>query len=98
MIHGQLSKRYHVLLIVIEAERFIDGLPENPGIDVWQALLGACSINGDSKWEKYATDQLTFAAPESPTPYILLSNMYSSEGRWKERARTIKRMSEKEWQ
>ena len=79
--------------LVIEAKWFIDGLPENPGIDVWQPLLGASSINGDSKWEKYATDQLILAAPESPTPYFLLSNMYSSEGRWKERARTIKRMS-----
>nr|POF16102.1 pentatricopeptide repeat-containing protein [Quercus suber] len=39
-------------------------------------------------------DQLFSAAPESPAPYVLLSNIYSSEGRWKERARTIKRMRE----
>ncbi|KAM4119177.1 hypothetical protein ACJW30_03G039900 [Castanea mollissima] len=38
-------------------------------------------------------DQLFSAAPESPAPYSL-SNIYSSERRWKERARTIKRMRE----
>jgi len=77
-----------------EAKNFIEGLPENPGIDVWQALLGACSIHGDSEMGKYAADQLFLAAPESPAPYVLLANIYSSERRWKDRARTIKRMKE----
>ena len=75
-----------------EAKKYIEGLPENPGIDVWQALLGACSIHGDSEMGKYAADQLFLAAPESPAPYVLLANIYSSERRWKDRARTIKRM------
>ncbi|KAG6702122.1 hypothetical protein I3842_07G018600 [Carya illinoinensis] len=77
-----------------EARKFIEGLPENPGLDIWQALLGACSIQGDSEMGKYAADQLLLAAPESSAPYILLANIYSSEGRWKERARTIKRMKD----
>ncbi|KAM4108367.1 hypothetical protein ACB094_03G040100 [Castanea mollissima] len=38
--------------------------------------------------------KLFSAAPESLAPYVLLSNIYSSEGRWKEKARTIKRMRE----
>ncbi|XP_075672349.1 pentatricopeptide repeat-containing protein At3g05340 isoform X1 [Castanea sativa] len=80
--------------LLTEAKQFIARLPENPGIEVWQALLGACSIHGDSEMGKYAADQLISAAPESPAPYVLLSNIYSSEGRWKERARTIKRMRE----
>nr|POE90431.1 pentatricopeptide repeat-containing protein [Quercus suber] len=80
--------------LLTEAKQFIARLPENPGIEVWQALLGACSIHGDSEMGKYAADQLFSAAPESPAPYVLLSNIYSSEGRWKERARTIKRMRE----
>ena len=80
--------------LLSEAKQFIAGLSDDPGIDVWQALLGACSIHGDSKMGKYATDQLFWAEPKSLSPYILLSNIYSSEGRWKERARTIKRMRE----
>ncbi|KAK7337791.1 hypothetical protein VNO77_18378 [Canavalia gladiata] len=77
-----------------EAKNFIEGLPENPGVLVWQALLGACSIHGDSEMGKYAADQLFLASPDSPAPYVLMANIYSSEGKWKERARAIKRMKE----
>ena len=80
--------------LLSEGKQFIVGLSDHPGIDVWQALLGACSIHGDSKMGKYATDKLFLAEPEGPAPYILLSSIYSSEGRWKERARTIKRTRE----
>ncbi|OVA12572.1 Pentatricopeptide repeat [Macleaya cordata] len=75
-----------------EAKNFIENLPVVPGVLVWQALLGACSIHGDSKIGSYAADHLILAAPESPTPYILMANIYSSEGNWKERAKVIKRM------
>ncbi|BAT88074.1 hypothetical protein VIGAN_05151400 [Vigna angularis var. angularis] len=77
-----------------EAKRFIEGLPENPGVLVWQALLGACGIHGDSEMGKYAADKLFLATPDSPAPYVLMANIYSSEGKWKERARAIKRMKE----
>ena len=77
-----------------EAKKFIEGLPENPGVLVWQALLGACSLHGDSETGKYAADQLFLAAPDSPAPYVLMANIYSIEGKWKERARAIKRMKD----
>ncbi|OMP03347.1 pentatricopeptide repeat-containing protein [Corchorus olitorius] len=69
-------------------------LPVKPGVLVWQALLGACSIHGDSEMGKYAADQLLFETPESPVPYITMENIYSSGGKRKERATTIKRMEE----
>ncbi|KAK9139768.1 hypothetical protein Scep_009449 [Stephania cephalantha] len=77
-----------------EAKNFIESLPIDPGIQVWQALLGACSIHGDSHVGKYAAEKLISASPESITPYILMSNIYSSEGRWEERAKAIKKMKE----
>lgn len=77
-----------------EAKTFIEGLPENPGVLVWQALLGACGIHGDSEMGKYAADKLYSAAPDSPASYVLMSNIYSTEGKWKARAKTIKRMKE----
>ncbi|OIW17502.1 hypothetical protein TanjilG_22614 [Lupinus angustifolius] len=77
-----------------EAKRFIEGLPENPGLLVWQALLGACSIHGDSEMGKYAADKLFLATPDSPAPHVLMANIYSNEGKWKERASAIKRMKE----
>ena len=41
---------------------------------IWQALLGGCSIHGDSEMEKYAADQWLSVAPESPVPYLSLAN------------------------
>ena len=41
---------------------------------IWQALLGGCSIHGDSEMEQYAADQWLFVAPESPVPYLSLAN------------------------
>ncbi|KAK9137287.1 hypothetical protein Sjap_007881 [Stephania japonica] len=77
-----------------EAKNFIESLPIDPGIQVWQALLGACSIHGDSDVGKYAAEKLISASPGSVTPYVLMSNIYSSEGRWQERAKAIKKMKE----
>nr|KJB80983.1 hypothetical protein B456_013G124000 [Gossypium raimondii] len=77
-----------------EAKTFIEGLPVKADMLVWQALLGACSIRGDSEIGKYAANQLILETPESPVPYVSMANIYSSRGKWKERARTIKRMKE----
>ncbi|KAF8018110.1 hypothetical protein BT93_H3111 [Corymbia citriodora subsp. variegata] len=77
-----------------EAKSFIERMPKEPGVLVWQALLGACGMHTDSEIGRYAAEQLISAAPETPAPYISLANIYSAEGNWKERARTMKRMKE----
>ncbi|KAL3629333.1 hypothetical protein CASFOL_026555 [Castilleja foliolosa] len=78
-----------------EAKEFIEGLPVKPGVLVWQALLGACSIYNDVNMGKYAADQLAEVAPESPVPFVSMANIYSSIGQWKKRASTMKKMKEK---
>ncbi|WJX85425.1 hypothetical protein P8452_67881 [Trifolium repens] len=101
--HGIIPRSEHYACIVDmlgraghlnEAKKFIEGLPEDSGVLVWQALLGACSIHGDSEMGKYAADKLFSAAPDSPAPYVLMANIYSIEGKWKERASSIKRMKD----
>lgn len=77
-----------------EALRLIERLPEEPTAAVWQALLGACGIRGDSEMGAYAARQLLRALPECPAAYVLMANIYSSEERWEERARVVKRMKE----
>lgn len=81
-------------LAASEAKDFVDKLPVKPGILVWQALLGACAIHGDSELGKYAAEQLLLLAPENPAPYVQLANIFSSEGKWRDRAMAIKRMKE----
>ncbi|CAK7340704.1 unnamed protein product [Dovyalis caffra] len=80
--------------LLSEAKTFIERLPVKPDVLVWQALLGACGIHGDPEMGKYAAEQLILSAPEKAAPYIVLANIYSSKGRWKERAKTIKRIKE----
>nr|XP_043622169.1 pentatricopeptide repeat-containing protein At3g05340 [Erigeron canadensis] len=75
-----------------EAKSFIEGLLVKPDVQLWQALLGACSFHGNSDMGKYAATQLSLAIPDSPVPYILMANIYSSKGKWKERAETIRTM------
>ncbi|KAK6118566.1 hypothetical protein DH2020_047679 [Rehmannia glutinosa] len=77
-----------------EAKNFIEGLKVKPNALVWQALLGGCSIYNDIDMGKYAADQLARATPDSPVPFISMANIYSSRGRWKERASTIKKMKD----
>ncbi|KAG7576112.1 Pentatricopeptide repeat [Arabidopsis thaliana x Arabidopsis arenosa] len=75
-----------------EAKSFIDSLPLKPDCKIWQALLGACSFHGDTEVGEYAAEQLFQTAPDSSAAHILMANIYSSRGKWKERAKTIKRM------
>lgn len=78
-----------------EAKSFIEGLAVKPDDAlIWQAFLGACCIHGDTELGKYAAEKLAMAAPDSPVPYILMANIYSSRGKWKERAKSIKQMKE----
>ncbi|KAK6233114.1 hypothetical protein SCA6_003187 [Theobroma cacao] len=102
-VHGILPRAEHYASVVDmlgragllnEAKTLIEGLPFKPDVLVWQALLGACGIHGDFEMGKYAADQLLIATPESPVPYVSMANICSLRGKWKERARTIKRMKE----
>ncbi|XP_023747612.1 pentatricopeptide repeat-containing protein At3g05340 [Lactuca sativa] len=75
-----------------EAKSFIEGLQVKPDVQLWQALLGGCSIHGNMEIGKYAAGQLRLLTPNSPVPYVLMANIYSSKGRWKERAESIRGM------
>jgi hypothetical protein len=56
--------------------------------------MGACSFHKNSEVGKYAAEKLLLLAPGCTAAYVLLSNIYSSEGRWNDRARIMKRMRE----
>jgi hypothetical protein len=56
--------------------------------------MGACSFHKNSEVGKYAAEKLLLFDPDCTAAYVLLSNIYSSEGRWDDRARIMKRMRE----
>lgn len=77
-----------------EAKAFIERLAQKPSPLVWQSMLGACSFHPDPELGKAAAEELALAMPENPASNVLLANIYSSKGHWKERARTLKKMKE----
>ncbi|XP_061355754.1 pentatricopeptide repeat-containing protein At3g49710 [Gastrolobium bilobum] len=74
-----------------EAERIIETMPFNPGSIEWAALLGACRKHGNVELAVKAANEFLKLEPDSAAPYVMLSNMYASAGRWEESA-TVKRL------
>ncbi|KAF7806035.1 pentatricopeptide repeat-containing protein [Senna tora] len=74
-----------------EAERIIETMPFNPGSIEWAALLGACRKHGNLELAVKSANHFIQLEPCNATPYVMLSNMYASAGRWEEAA-TIKRL------
>ncbi|WOK96113.1 hypothetical protein Cni_G04820 [Canna indica] len=101
--HGIIPRMEHYACVVDmlgraglldDAKRFIENLPVDPDAQLWQALLGASSIHGNLEMGRYAAERLLLQAPECAAGYVLLANIYSSEGRWGERAKIIKKMKD----
>lgn len=74
-----------------EAETIIETMPFNPGSIEWAALLGACRKHENMELAVKAANQFIQLEPCNATPYVMLSNMYASVGRWEEAA-TVKRL------
>ncbi|XP_057963256.1 pentatricopeptide repeat-containing protein At3g49710 [Malania oleifera] len=74
-----------------DAEKLIETMPYSPGPTGWTALLGACRTHGNMKLAIKASNQLLQLEPSNAAPYIMLSHMYASAGRWEEVA-TVKKL------
>lgn len=67
--------------------KFIKDMPFEPNAAIWGSLLGACRIHCNVDIAEYAAEHLFELEPESSGNYILLANIYSVVGRWKDAAR-----------
>ncbi|KAL9239911.1 hypothetical protein vseg_014183 [Gypsophila vaccaria] len=74
-----------------EVQTLLERLPCKDDPVVWEVLLSSCRVYGDIFVAKQAAEKLFFLNPRSSTPYVLLGNIYSSEGRWEE-ARAIREL------
>lgn len=79
----------------MEAKRFLEELPFDPGIGFWKALLSGCQIHLNAELAVLAAQQILALDPEDSSSYILLSNVYSSAGRWRSVSMIRKQMKEK---
>ncbi|XP_050380365.1 pentatricopeptide repeat-containing protein At5g03800 [Argentina anserina] len=65
-----------------EAEDIIRKMPFQPGISVWRALLDSCRIRMNTTVGNRVVKRILAMEPKDPSSYILVSNLYSSSGRW----------------
>ncbi|XP_062081782.1 pentatricopeptide repeat-containing protein At1g56690, mitochondrial-like [Humulus lupulus] len=67
---------------VNEAMNLIKKMPVEADAIVWGSLLGACKTHMKMDLAEVAAKKLLQLEPTSSGPYILLSHMYATKGRW----------------
>ncbi|XP_042964004.1 pentatricopeptide repeat-containing protein At2g03880, mitochondrial [Carya illinoinensis] len=70
-----------------EAKELLNEMDVKPDATVWKALLAACRVHRNLELGEKAAKNLFQLEPSDAVPYVLLSNMYFSAGRWEDAAR-----------
>ncbi|GJN36060.1 hypothetical protein PR202_gb24886 [Eleusine coracana subsp. coracana] len=78
----------------VESAGQLEDGPFKDSAILWRALMGACSFHKNSEVGRYAAEKLLLFDTVCTAAYVLLSNIYSSDGRWEDRARVLKKMRE----
>ncbi|KAI3950449.1 hypothetical protein MKW92_026379 [Papaver armeniacum] len=78
-----------------EARELIEAMPMDPNPGVWGALIGACRVHHNIKLGKEIAEKLFMLDPTDPRNYIMLSNMYSASGLWREASKVRVLMKER---
>lgn len=68
-------------------------LTVEPDAAVWGSLLGACRTHSQLDLAEFCAKKLIEIEPENSGTYILLSNIYASQGRWADVAELRKLMT-----
>eukprot|EP01018_Ginkgo_biloba_P011283 Gb_07570 [translate_table: standard] len=78
-----------------EAHNFINKMPIKPGAAVWGSLLGACRIHNNVELGECVAEHLLELEPNCAAPYVLLSNIYATSGRWDDIEKVRKMMKDR---
>lgn len=82
--------------LLSEAIEFINSMPFDADALVWRTFLGSCRVHRNTELGEHAAKMILEREPHDPATYILLSNLYASEGRWYDVAAIRKRMKQKQ--
>ncbi|KAK4772767.1 hypothetical protein SAY86_014542 [Trapa natans] len=69
-----------------EASEIVKAMPLEPNVCVWGALLNACRMHRDAGMAEETAAQIFSSGTEMTGSYMLLSNIYASNGRWDDSA------------
>ncbi|XP_011628407.1 pentatricopeptide repeat-containing protein At4g21065 [Amborella trichopoda] len=78
-----------------EAESLLNEMSVEPDATVWKALLSACRVHGNVRLAEKAAKSLFKLEPDNAVPYVMLSNIYSSAGKWDDSAKIRRLMKER---
>ena len=78
--------------LLSEAIEFINSMPFHADALVWRTFLGSCRVHRNTELGEHAAKKILELEPHDPAAYILLSNLYASEGRWDDVAAIRKTM------
>ncbi|KAL7605946.1 hypothetical protein Lser_V15G20511 [Lactuca serriola] len=78
-----------------EAFEFIDQMEIEPNDIIWRTLLGACRVHNHVELGKLANEKLLKLRKGESGDYVLLSNIYASQGEWSGAERLRKVMDDK---
>nr|GMC66805.1 pentatricopeptide repeat-containing protein At1g77170 [Ipomoea batatas]GME03434.1 pentatricopeptide repeat-containing protein At1g77170 [Ipomoea batatas] len=73
-----------------EAREMVEGMPMKPNVVVWGCLMGACEKHRNVKMGEWVAKHLQEMEPWNDGVYVVLSNIYASNGLWEE----VERMRE----
>ncbi|KAG7583070.1 Pentatricopeptide repeat [Arabidopsis suecica] len=78
-----------------EAYDFISKMRVEPTGSVWSTLLSSCSVHKNLELAEKVAEKIFTIDSENMGAYVLMCNMYASNGRWKEMAKLRLRMRKK---
>ncbi|OVA09060.1 Pentatricopeptide repeat [Macleaya cordata] len=77
-----------------EARNLIQEISE-PSSSVYASLLGACKCHLDAELGEEMVERLSQLEPGDPSPFVILSNIYAGQGRWKDVQRVREMMKDR---
>uniref|UniRef100_A0A5B7B3X4 DYW domain-containing protein n=1 Tax=Davidia involucrata TaxID=16924 RepID=A0A5B7B3X4_DAVIN len=77
------------------ARVLIESMPMEPNSGVWGALLNACRVYGNFELGKEVAERLFALDPSDSRNYIMLSNIYSAAGQWRDASKVRALMKER---
>ncbi|VVA95052.1 unnamed protein product [Arabis nemorensis] len=78
-----------------EAYDFISNMRVEPTGSVWSNLLSSCSVHKNLELAEKVAEKVFTIDSENMGAYVLMCNMYASNGKWKETAKLRLRMRKK---
>ncbi|XP_077215448.1 pentatricopeptide repeat (PPR) superfamily protein [Tasmannia lanceolata] len=78
-----------------DALEFIERIPVEVDISVWGAFLHGCRVHSKLELGEVAVRRMLELQPDSAGYYVLMSNLYASDGRWDEATKVRELMKER---